>query len=77
MENTNMVSNKIRNANKRAIEARDAWRVKYQEVTLLIKLNKAVGDRTSLTALRFYANVMMIGRSYITDDLRATAYKWI
>lgn len=77
MENTNMVSNKIRNANKRAIEARDAWRVKYQRVTLLIKLHKAVGDLTSLTALRFYANAMMIDRSYITDDLRATAYKWI
>jgi len=86
---SNRVSEEVRRAHSRAIRAREQWRRRYAVLTSSIRNTKrAIADahrnntvncagEIELRALRHYANLMMMRRDFITDDLRATAYEYV
>lgn len=83
--NYEIVSNDVRRANTRAVEARSRWRKQYNQLTELIRHVKAVvrasggTDRDALialTALTNQASGMMMEREWIRLDLRETAYRY-
>jgi hypothetical protein len=84
------VNEDIRRENTRAIRRRQEWRDRYRLVSQGIRENRqrireshrTAGKRDPLAeiqlrSLRLTAHLMMLSRSDITFDLRATAYQWV
>lgn len=79
-----MVSDSIRNANSRAIDARDRWRKRYSLLVKVIRDNKRAMKvnpfdreaKVKAMAYRAMADDMMHERWMITLDLRDTAYAY-
>ena len=75
----------IRRRNSRAVATRARWRRQYAELVQEIKAAKQAvredprgrATKLRLRTLQLSAQVMMIDRGMITDDLILTAYKWV
>lgn len=75
----------IRRRNSRAIDRRSRWRTQYHILQDLIRDAKR-DVRTNpecprakmlLRSLQMNAQIMMVDREWITDDLENTAYTWV
>jgi hypothetical protein len=82
---TTKVDPALRRSNSRAVEHRNQWRARYSHVTRLIRLNRSflrndpnnVELMINLESLRLRANLLMMERDLISNELRRTAYEWV
>ena len=86
---TEPASDKQRRYNRRSIQRRDEWRVRYALVTQAIRSNRDQlraahrGGKlnpmahTMLRSLRHTAYLMMLDREVIGMYLRDSAYRWV
>lgn len=85
IQNVIPVSAQLRRANSRAVQERDRWRRQYSDLVQQIKLTKHRrreepmnrAHEIHLNALRIHAQIMMIDRNMLSEDLRMTAYRWV
>ena len=85
IQNVTPVSVHLRRANSRAVQERDRWRRQYSDLVQEIKLTKHRrreepwnrAHEIHLNALRIHAQIMMIDRNMLSEDLRMTAYRWV
>ena len=85
--NTNLVraDEKIRRSNSRAVEARQQWRAKYAVLVREIKAAKSdvrndpqgCASKIRLESLQNMADMMMLDRAMIREDLVQTSYEWV
>ena len=85
--NTNLVraDEKIRRSNSRAVEARQQWRAKYAVLVREIKAAKSDvrndpqgrASKIRLESLQNMADMMMLDRAMIREDLVQTSYEWV
>jgi hypothetical protein len=85
IQNTTPVSEHLRRANSRAVQERARWRKQYADLVQEIKQTKQRrredpqnrSHEVNLNALRIHAQIMMIDRNMLTQDLQMTAYRWV
>lgn len=85
--NTNLVraDETIRRSNSRAVEARQQWRAKYAVLVNEIKAAKRAvhndpqgrASKIRLESLQNMADMMMLDRAVIREDLVQTSYEWV
>lgn len=80
------VDNSVRNRNKMAIERRDKWRRRYNELSRSIREVKGLRNlqtnnhlmiQIELESLRLMAHQMMLDRISIKNELQDSAYTWV
>jgi hypothetical protein len=75
----------VRRLNSRAITRRSRWRTQYNILQDLIRDAKqnvranpeCARAKMMLRSLQMNAQIMMVDREWITDDLESTAYPWV
>lgn len=85
IQNVTPVSVHLRRANSRAVQERNRWRRQYSDLVQEIKIMKQRrreepqnrSHEIHLNALRMHAQIMMVDRHMLTQDLRMTAYRWV